>query len=201
MEPRIDKNLGIHGEPDAWIHSACILCSNGCGLDIAVKGGRIVGVRGDPRHPVNFGHLGPKGENAWVANSDPRRGTRPMIHSDDAEQLGIGFGDLVEVTSPHGVWEGPAMVVDTVLRGELFIPFHYGWGTQSANQHTWYARDPMSHQPQLKSAPVAIWRKGFGAPEQWLFDRYDDLAGKSIEPYAARTIGGTINQEVATGLV
>jgi hypothetical protein len=59
----------------------------------------------------------------------------------------------------------------------------------------WYARDAMSQQPQLKSAPVAIRRKGFGVPEQWLLDRYDDLAGKSIEPYAARTIGGTINED------
>jgi len=37
MQPRIDTNLGITGEPDAWVHSACILCSNGCGLEIAVK--------------------------------------------------------------------------------------------------------------------------------------------------------------------
>lgn len=118
------------------------------------------------------------------------------MRPDDAEQLGIGFGDLVEVTSPHGVWEGPAMVVDTVRRGELFIPFHYGWGRQAANQHTWYPRDAMSRQPQLKSAPVAIRRKSFGKAEQWLCDRYDDLAGKSIEPYAARTIGGTVNEEV-----
>jgi hypothetical protein len=79
--------------------------------------------------------------------------------------------------------------------GELFIPFHYGWGAQSANQHTWYARDAMSPQPQLKAAPVAIRRKGFGALEQWMLDRYDDLSGKSIEPYAAGTIGGTINEE------
>ncbi|MDB6033429.1 MAG: Assimilatory ferredoxin--nitrate reductase 1, partial [Verrucomicrobiales bacterium] len=50
MQPRIDMNLGIQGEPDRWVHSACILCSNGCGLDIAVKDGRIVGVRGDARH-------------------------------------------------------------------------------------------------------------------------------------------------------
>ena len=115
------------------------------------------------------------------------------IHPDDAKQLGIGLGDLVEVTSPRGVWEGPAMVVDTVRRGELFIPFHYGWGIQSANQHTWYARDPMSHQPQLKSAPVAIRRKGFGAPEQWLLARLAELNGESIEPFAARRFGGTNN--------
>ncbi|MGH7080084.1 MAG: hypothetical protein ACREFU_18555 [Acetobacteraceae bacterium] len=79
MRPRIDSNLGIQGEPDAWVHSACILCSNGCGMDIAVKDGRIVGVRGRADHPVNFGHLGPKGELGWVANNAQRRGTTPMI--------------------------------------------------------------------------------------------------------------------------
>lgn len=46
MQPRTDINLAIIGEPDAWVHSACIRCSNGCRLDIAVKDGRIVGVRG-----------------------------------------------------------------------------------------------------------------------------------------------------------
>lgn len=86
MEPRIDCNLGIQGEPDHWIHSACILCSNGCGMDIAVKDGKIVGVRGIADHPVNFGHLGPKGEHAWVANNSKKRGTVPMIRrSKDAD--------------------------------------------------------------------------------------------------------------------
>jgi anaerobic selenocysteine-containing dehydrogenase len=77
MQARQDCNLSIDGEPDAWVHSACLLCSNGCGLDIGVKDGRIVGVRGQVDHPVSFGHLGPKGEHAWVANNSPRRGTAP----------------------------------------------------------------------------------------------------------------------------
>ncbi len=32
-------------EPDHWVQSACVLCSNGCGMDIGVKDGQIVGVR------------------------------------------------------------------------------------------------------------------------------------------------------------
>src|SRR5438094_3036872 len=69
----------ITAEPDRWVQSACVLCSNGCGLDIAVKDGRIAGVRGRVDHPVSFGHLGPKGENGWIANNSSRRGTTPMI--------------------------------------------------------------------------------------------------------------------------
>jgi len=33
-------------EPERWVQSTCVLCSNGCGLDIGVRDGRIVGVRG-----------------------------------------------------------------------------------------------------------------------------------------------------------
>jgi hypothetical protein len=62
--------------------------------------------------------------------------------------------------------------------GEVFVPFHYGFGAQSASQHTWYARDPISHQPQLKSSPVAVRRL---------------LNGENTEPFAARTFGNTIN--------
>jgi anaerobic selenocysteine-containing dehydrogenase len=97
MAARIDINLYIEGEPDRWVQSACILCSNGCGLEIAVKEGRIVGVRGNPWHPVNYGHLGPKGENGWVANNDPRRGTRPMIRREKGEALEpVGWPEALE---------------------------------------------------------------------------------------------------------
>ncbi|HJS86353.1 MAG TPA: molybdopterin oxidoreductase family protein [Acetobacteraceae bacterium] len=118
------------------------------------------------------------------------------IHPDDAARLEIALGDLVEITSPNGRWEGVAMVVDTVRRGEVFVPFHYGQGSQSANQHTWYARDPVSHQPQLKSSPVAVRRLSFGRPEPWLLARLAELNGESTEPYAAREFGGTVNQPV-----
>lgn len=35
--------------------------SNGCGIDIGVKGGKVVGVRGRAVDRVNKGRLGPKG--------------------------------------------------------------------------------------------------------------------------------------------
>lgn len=66
-------------EPDSWVQSACILCSNGCGIDIGVKDGRIVGVRGRAVDRVNKGRLGPKGLNGWVANHSSDRLTRPLI--------------------------------------------------------------------------------------------------------------------------
>ncbi|MBM7117902.1 molybdopterin oxidoreductase family protein [Archangium primigenium] len=121
------------------------------------------------------------------------------VHPEDAARLGIQLGDIVEVTSVQGAWEGPALVVDTVRPGELFIPFHYGHGRQGANQHTWFTRDPVSQQPQFKSSPVQLQRKGFGSPEQWLVDRLKELQGESREPYAARALEGTRMTPVPPG--
>jgi anaerobic selenocysteine-containing dehydrogenase len=66
------------------VQSACVLCSNGCALDIGVKDGRIVGVRGRSIDRVNRGRLGPKGLHGWEANHSPDRLTRPLVRRDGA---------------------------------------------------------------------------------------------------------------------
>ncbi|HEY0777553.1 MAG TPA: molybdopterin-dependent oxidoreductase, partial [Gemmatirosa sp.] len=66
-------------DPDHWVQSACVLWSTGCGMDIGVKDGRIVGVRGRGVDIANRGRLDPKGLNGWEANNSPDRLTRPLI--------------------------------------------------------------------------------------------------------------------------
>ena len=44
------------------VHSTCCYCGVGCGVVISRKDGRITGVRGDPKHPANFGRLCSKGQ-------------------------------------------------------------------------------------------------------------------------------------------
>ncbi|MFO0929680.1 MAG: nitrate reductase [Gemmataceae bacterium] len=75
--PRVDEH--VTETPDHWVQSCCVLCTNGCGLEIGVKDGRIVGVRGRPDDRVSHGRLGPKGMHAWQANASPDRLTRPLI--------------------------------------------------------------------------------------------------------------------------
>jgi anaerobic selenocysteine-containing dehydrogenase len=70
--------------PQRWVQSTCVLCSTGCALDIGVKDGRIVGVRGRDVDRVNRGRLGPKGLHGWEANASPERLTRPLIRRDGA---------------------------------------------------------------------------------------------------------------------
>ena len=60
---RVDQALaeGLTADQvDHWVQSACVLCSNGCACDIAVKDGTMVGVRGLGNDIVNHGRLGRK---------------------------------------------------------------------------------------------------------------------------------------------
>lgn len=80
---RVDQALrdGVkEGDVDRWVQSACVLCSNGCACDIAVKDGAMVGIRGRAGDLVNHGRLGPKGLFAsWQGVSHRDRLTRPLI--------------------------------------------------------------------------------------------------------------------------
>lgn len=88
---RVDQALrgGLtEGDIDHWVQSACVLCSNGCACDIAVKDGAMVGIRGRAGDLVNHGRLGPKGLFAsWQGMSHRDRLTRPLIREN---------GELVE---------------------------------------------------------------------------------------------------------
>jgi ferredoxin-nitrate reductase len=71
---RVDQFLedGISEEEvDRWVQTASILHSNGDAYDMAVKDGRIVGVRGRGVDRVNKGRLGPKDLFGWQANNSP----------------------------------------------------------------------------------------------------------------------------------
>nr|WP_308222375.1 molybdopterin-dependent oxidoreductase [Frankia sp. AgB32] len=83
------------------------------------------------------------------------------IHPADAEPLGISDGDRVEIASRRGRAVLPAVVTDRVLPGCCFAPFHWNdlFGADLAvNAVTNDAVDPISFQPELKVAAVALTR-------------------------------------------
>ncbi len=87
---RVDQFLedGVGEEDvDAWVQTASILHSNGDGLDIAVKDGRICGVRGRAVDRVNKGRVDPKDLFGWQANNSEDRLKKPLVRKD---------GELVE---------------------------------------------------------------------------------------------------------
>jgi anaerobic selenocysteine-containing dehydrogenase len=128
---RVDQHLvdGIaESDVERWVQSACLLCSNGCGCDIAVKDGRMVGVRGRATDGVNHGRLGPKGlygSTPWAASPD--RLTRPMVRESGrlvATDWDTAMGRIVEVSQRLLAENGP-LTHGFYTSGQLFLEEYY----------------------------------------------------------------------------
>jgi len=117
----------VEREPERWVQSACVLCSNGCALDIGVADGRIVGVRGQEADPVNHGRLGPKGLYGWQANNSADRLTRPLVRRNGAlEETDWDTAMAAVVERARSVLDdtGPG-AVGFYTTGQLFIEDYY----------------------------------------------------------------------------
>jgi formate dehydrogenase major subunit len=79
---------------------------------------------------------------------------RLEIHPHDAEQLGVGEGDGVEVSSRRGTVELPARVTDRVAPGQLFMAFHFPEAL--ANALTSDATDEVTDCPEYKVTAVSV---------------------------------------------
>ncbi len=117
-------------EPDKWVQSACVLCSNGCGMDIGVKDGRIVGVRGREADRVNHGRLGPKGLHAWVANNSKDRLTKPLIRKSGklSEASWDTAMDLIVQKSKEIIENDTSLGIGFYTSGQLFLEEYYTLG-------------------------------------------------------------------------
>ncbi|MEW9550979.1 molybdopterin oxidoreductase family protein [Nonomuraea sp. NPDC050783] len=127
---RVDSFLeaGL-GEQDVerWVQSASILHSNGDAMDIAVRAGRIVGVRGRAADRVNRGRLDPKDLYAWQSGRAPDRLTRPLVRengrlveSDWETAMDRVTGNLRRLLAD----QGPS-AVGFYTTGQLFLEEYY----------------------------------------------------------------------------
>ncbi len=91
--------------------SSCCYCGVGCGVIIQSEGERIIGVRGDPDHPANFGRLCTKGATLHLtARTDlramhpelrvSREETRKRVSWDEA--LDHAAGRFAQIIHEHG---------------------------------------------------------------------------------------------------
>jgi anaerobic selenocysteine-containing dehydrogenase len=112
---RVDVCLDDGTDEDAvgrWVQAASTLHSNGDGIDIAVREGRMVGVRGRANDRVNRGRLDPKDCYGWRAIGSPDRLTRPLVRE---------HGELVETD-----WDtAMGRIVD---RSRSLLDRPGGWG-------------------------------------------------------------------------
>ncbi|OFW79971.1 MAG: nitrate reductase [Alicyclobacillus sp. RIFOXYA1_FULL_53_8] len=109
------------------------------------------------------------GRLLWQWHTRTKTGRAPHLHlaapqgyveinAADAQVLAILPGELVRIESPRSWIEVPARVVDTIQRGLVFVPFHFGsWQhPHAANELTVDFVDPVSKQPVFKQASCRI---------------------------------------------
>lgn len=131
---RVDTHLadGVRLEQvDRWVQSASVLHSNGDALDIAVSGGRIVGVRGRAVDRVNRGRLGPKDLFGWQANSAPDRLTAPLVREAGrlvATDWDTALDRVVQRSKELLGGQGPS-ALGFYTSGQLFLEEYYTLGT------------------------------------------------------------------------
>lgn len=125
---RVDLHLTVaESEVERWVPSACVLCSTGCGMDVAVAGGKIVGVRGRGDDRVNHGRLGPKGLFGWQANNSGDRLTEPLIRVDGALRPTDWDTAMAAVTaaSQQVLAEHGPLAMAFYTSGQLFAEEYY----------------------------------------------------------------------------
>jgi assimilatory nitrate reductase catalytic subunit len=62
-----------------WVKTTCGYCSVGCGMEIGVRNGKAVAVRGWDSHPVNEGKLCPKGLSEHLTLEAGSRARHPLL--------------------------------------------------------------------------------------------------------------------------
>src|SRR5512142_3051681 len=69
------------GAEESWVVSTCGACPGGCGIRARLVAGRLVGIAGNPLHPVNRGGLCPLGLAGAHAVYHPDRVRSPLRRS------------------------------------------------------------------------------------------------------------------------
>ena len=88
------------GAPETWVVSTCGACPGGCGIRARLISGRLVGVAGNPLHPINRGGLCSLGLAGGHAVYHPDRVRTPLRRSG-----ANGSGDLRPITWNKGLAE------------------------------------------------------------------------------------------------
>ena len=166
---RVDRHLAEGVDPedvDRWVRTASILHSNGDAMDIAVKDGRIVGVRGHGEDRVNRGRLDPKDLYGWQSGHSADRLTRPLVRR-DGELVETDWDtamDLVVRRSRELLDEQGASALGFYTSGQLFLEEYY---TLAAIGHGAIGTNHMDGNTRLCTATAAAaLKESFGCDGQ-----------------------------------
>jgi anaerobic selenocysteine-containing dehydrogenase len=119
-------------QPDGWQKTACILCSQNCGIEVALDGRRLARLRGDRAHPTSQGYACEKAQRLDFYQNARGRLTSPLRRRPDGS-----FEEIDWDTAIREVAERFAQVRDA-HGGESI--FYYGGGGQGNHLGGGYSR-------------------------------------------------------------
>ena len=77
----VDKTV----KPDLWKKGVCRYCGTGCGVEVGVKDGKAIAVRGNKNYPVNKGVVCLKGLSLMNVVHSEDRATQAYLKNDKSE--------------------------------------------------------------------------------------------------------------------
>ncbi|NIH79695.1 anaerobic selenocysteine-containing dehydrogenase [Amycolatopsis viridis] len=166
---RVDVQLAdglTEDDVDRWVPTAAVLHSNGDGLELAVKDGRIAGVRGRAGDRVNHGRVDVKDLFGWQASNSPDRLGTPLVRRDG--RLAEASWDeamslIVERTRAVLDEQGPSGV-GFYTSGQLFCEEYY---TLAAIAHGAIGTNHLDGNTRLCTATAAAaLKESFGCDGQ-----------------------------------
>jgi assimilatory nitrate reductase catalytic subunit len=92
-------------EPASEVATTCCYCGVGCGVIVKRDRDGVLSVRGDPRHPANFGELCTKGAALHLTTDRAARLLYPEVAGNRAswdEALGVAAARFRECIGKHG---------------------------------------------------------------------------------------------------
>jgi formate dehydrogenase major subunit len=98
-------------------------------------------------------HTGTMTRRSWSLEKEAPIGWIE-INTEDAEALGITDDEVVRASTRRGSVDIPAKVTDEIIKGVMFIPFHYK--EHPANKLTHNALDPIAKIPEFKACAVKV---------------------------------------------
>jgi anaerobic selenocysteine-containing dehydrogenase len=148
---------------ERWVNSTCGYCSVGCGMQLGVKDGHVVSVRGNPDHPVNAGKLCPKGLAEHYAIEAEGRAKYPLLRKNGQltpvswdEALSTMVERIGAVQQKHGpealgvISTGQLVTEEFYALGKLV---QLGFGTRNYDGNT----------TLCMSTAVAGYKRSFGS--------------------------------------
>lgn len=90
------RSLPVSGQGVTWDKAPCRFCGTGCHVEVGVRGGRVVSIRGDEQAEVNRGLLCVKGYHVGLALYGKDRLTRPLLKQGD-KHVPISWEKAVDI--------------------------------------------------------------------------------------------------------